>query len=175
MATALTLPPRNDTKDMNSFDEAGVANYIKDKAVLNRFRKIVQQYVVPLAKQAKLAAVLLDEAVEHNKGRLTLPFIKRYEDYIPSFIEHDTTVVDDKLGEQIKLKAVEQQLQRELKNFARGLAIMFRRGHTIDGLLRQYPQASFKIDSQARTSIKFAKRAIDELAEKLKLDINIFP
>jgi len=54
---------------MSSFDEAGVANYIKDKAVLNWFRKTVQRYKVPSAKQAELAALLLNQAVEHNQGR----------------------------------------------------------------------------------------------------------
>jgi len=54
---------------MSSFDEAGVANYIKDKAVLNWFRKTVQRYKVPSAKQAELAALLLNQAVEHNQGK----------------------------------------------------------------------------------------------------------
>jgi hypothetical protein len=153
----------------SSFDEAGVANYIKDKAVLNWFRRIVQHYKVPLDKQAKLAVVLLDEAVEHNKGHLTLPFLKNhnYEDYIPSFVEHDTTTIDAKISEKIKLAAVENQFQRELKNFTRGLAIMSRSGHVMAGLLKQYPQVSFKVDNQSRRAIEFAKEVIDDLAEKL--------
>jgi len=97
----------------------GVGQYIKNKAVLNWFRKITQHYDVPLAKQAELAALLLNEAVEHNRGRgLTLPFLKdrNYEDYIPSFVEHDGPVVDEQIGEQIKLEAVQDQLQRALKD-----------------------------------------------------------
>jgi hypothetical protein len=154
--------------EMNSFDEAGVTNYITDKTVLNWFRKAVQRYNVPFAEQTKLAALLLNEAVEHNKGWLTLPFIKRYEDYIPSFVEHGSEpVIDEKLGEQIKLEAVEHQLQRELKDFTKGLVIMFRSGRVMDGLLKQYPQAHFHIDNDSRRSIQMAKRVLDSLTEKL--------
>jgi hypothetical protein len=153
---------------MNSFDEAGVANYIKDKTVLKWFRKIVQLYKVPLAKQAELAAILLNEAVEHNKGWLMLPFIKRYEDYIPSFVEHGDPVVDEKTGEQIKLEAVQHQLQRELANFMRGLRIVLHSGHTMAGLLKQYPQVPFKVDNGKRRAIQMTKQVFDDLAEKLK-------
>jgi hypothetical protein len=117
-------PPEPRAGTINSFDEAGVTNYIKDKPVLNWFRKIVQQYEVPWDKQAKLAAVLLDEAVELNNGKLTLPFLK--------------------FGEQIKLEAVQHQLQRELKNCEKGLVILFRSGRVVAGLLKQYPQASWR-------------------------------
>jgi hypothetical protein len=108
----------NDQSTSPDFDEAGVANYIKDKRVLNWFRKTVQRYEVPLAKQAGLAAVFLNEAVRHNKGRLTLPFLRdrNYQDYIPSFIEYGDTEVDEKTGEQIKLEAVKQQVKREWQN-----------------------------------------------------------
>jgi hypothetical protein len=124
---------------------------------------------VPPAKQAQLAALLLNEAVEHNRGRLTLPFLRDYgyEDYIPSFVEHGGPVVDEKIGGQIKLEAVEHQLQRELKNFTRGLASMFRSGRVVAGLLKQYPQVLFKIDNDSRDAIQFAKRVIGDLAEKL--------
>jgi hypothetical protein len=153
-----------------NFDEAGVANYIKDKAVLNWFRKIVQRYQVPFEHQAKLALILLDEAVEHNKGRLTLPFLRnrRYEDYIQSFLEYEVTEVGEEIGEKIRLKAIEQQLQRELENFMRGLGIIIRSGHTVDGLHRQYPQVPFEVDNGKRRAIQIAKRIIDDLAEKLK-------
>jgi hypothetical protein len=154
-----------------AFDEEGVAKYIRDKLVLNWFRKVVERYSVPLAKQAELAALLLNEAVEHNRGRLTLPFIRnyKYEDYIPSYVKHGGgTEVDEKIGEQIKLEAVEYQLQRELQNFMRGLGIMSRSGHVVDGLLEQYPQVPFKIDNKSRRAIQLAKRVIDDLAEKLK-------
>jgi hypothetical protein len=121
----------------------------------------------PPAKQAQLPALLLNEAVEHNRGRLTLPFLKNgYEDYIPSFVEHGGPGVDEKIGEQIKLEAVEHQLQRELKNFRRDLASMFRSGRVVAGLLKQYPQLLFKIDNDSRDAIQFAKRVIDDLAEK---------
>jgi hypothetical protein len=46
-------------------------------------------------------------------------------------------VVDEKIGEQIKLEAVERQVQRELKNFTRDLASMFRSGREVAGLLEQ--------------------------------------
>jgi len=42
------------------------------------------------------------------------------------------------MGEQIKLEAVEQQLQRELANFMRGLRIIIHSGLTMHGLLKQY-------------------------------------
>jgi hypothetical protein len=157
-------------RTLNSFDEVGVNNYIKDKAVLNWFRKAVQRYEVRTAKQAQLAALLLSEASNHNEGWLTLPFIKRYGDYIPSFVEHGSEpAIDEKLGEQIKLEAVQHQLQRELKNFMRGLGSMSRSDFVIDGLLRKYPQAPFRINTQSRSSIQLAKRLINALAEKLDI------
>jgi hypothetical protein len=154
---------------MSDFDEAGVAAYIRDKSVLNWFCRIVQQYKVPLAKQAKLAAVLLDEAVELNKGRLTLPFLRtqKYEYFIPSYIEYDTTTIDAQMGEKIKLAAVEHQLERELANFMRGLRIIIKSGHTMDGLLNQYPQVSVRVDHGKRRAIQMARRIIDDLADKL--------
>jgi hypothetical protein len=101
---------------------------------------------------------------------LTLPFLKNhsYEDYIPSFIEDGGPVIDEKIGEQIKLEAVEHQLQRELENFMRGLRIIINSGHTIDGLLKQYPHAALKVDNGKRRAIQLAKQVIDDLAEKLK-------
>jgi hypothetical protein len=158
------------TNDQPQFDADGVAKYIKDKAVFNWFRKkIVPHYKVPFEHQAKLALILLDEAVEHNKGHLTLPFLRnhRYEDYIPSLLEYEVTQVGEEIAEKIRLKAIEQQFQRELENFTRGLAIMFRSGRVIDRLLQQYPQTSLKVDNGSRRLIRNAKRIIDDLAEKL--------
>ena len=77
-------------------------------------------------------------------------------------------MVDEKIGGQIKLEAVEHQLQRELKNFTRGLGIMIRSGHVVDGLLKQYPQIPFKVDNDSRRAIQLAKQVIDDLAQKLK-------
>jgi len=154
----------------SSFDEAGVALYITDKRVMNEFRKIVQRHKVPFKHQANLALILLDEAIEHNRGNLTLPFLRnyRYEDYIPSFVEYEVTEVGEEIGEQIRMRAIEQQLQRELKNFMRGLRIIIHSGHTMDGLLSQNPQVPFKVDNGSRRAIQMAKRIIDDLAEKLK-------
>jgi hypothetical protein len=91
-----------------------------------------------------------------------------YEDDIPSFVKYGGTEVDEKIGEQIKLEAVQHQIQRELKNFMRGLGIMSHSGFVIDGLLKRYSQVPFRIDNQSRFSIQLAKRLINALNEKLK-------
>jgi hypothetical protein len=99
-----------------------------------------------------------------------LPFLRnhQYEDYIPSFVEYEVTEVGEEIDEQIRMKAIEQQLQRELENFVRGLGIIIHSGHTVDGLLKQYSQVPFKVDNDKRRVIQMTKRIIDDLAEKLK-------
>jgi hypothetical protein len=63
---------RNDKAKEGSFDEAGVAEYIKDKAVLNWFRKRVQEHKVPWDEQAQLAAILLSEASQRQADAAVL-------------------------------------------------------------------------------------------------------
>jgi hypothetical protein len=149
-----------------AFDEAGVGQYVKDKKVLNWFRKVSERYSVPLAKQAKIAALLLNEAVEHNKGRLSLPFAKDFEKYIPSALKHDTTQqIDEQTGVQIEAEAAHEQWKREAEEFRRHVGGMLRSGYAMTGLAQKYPQIDFVINNELRRSIKHAKQVIDKLAE----------
>jgi hypothetical protein len=79
----------------------GVGQFVKRKDVMNWLRKMVERYSVPFAKQAVLAALLLNRANLHNKGKLTLQWLKNYgyEKYIPSFVKHGDIDVDQKTGD----------------------------------------------------------------------------
>jgi hypothetical protein len=148
-----------------AFDEAGVGQYVKDKTVLGWLRKAAEHYRVPLAKQAKVAALLLNEAVEHNKGRLSLPFAKDYEQYIASMVKHDTTQIDEQTGAQIEAEAAQEQWKLEAEKFQSHLGGIMRSGYAMTGLAQQYPQIDFVINNELRHSIKHAKQVIDKLAE----------
>jgi len=106
-----------DKQKKAAFDSDGVSQFIKNKAVLNWFGKVAQRYNIPFAKQAKVAALLLNEAVEHNKGWLTLPFAKRYEPYIPSAAKYDTAQIDEQTAAQIEAEAAHEQWKLEQRSF----------------------------------------------------------
>jgi hypothetical protein len=93
-----------DRQKMVAFDADGVSRYIKNKTVLNWFRKAAERYNLSPAKQVQVAALLLNEAVEHNEGRLSLPFAKTYEQYIPLAVKHGSKV-DEQTSVQIEAEA----------------------------------------------------------------------
>jgi hypothetical protein len=150
-----------------AFDADGVGKFIKNKTVLNWFRKAVERYSVPFAKQAKVAALLLNEAVEHNKGRLSLPFAKTYEKYIPSAVKHDTTQIDEQTGAQIEAEAAFYQWERAAEDFHKHVAGMMKSAHEMVGLAKKYPQNPFPISNRLRFSIRWAQQEINELANRL--------
>jgi hypothetical protein len=159
------LQPQHKKQQLMPFDAVGVGKIVgENKQVLNWFRKTVELHKVPLAKQTGLAAALLDYANNHHDGKLTLPFLKDYEDYIPSLVEYGTEV-DFETFHQIQVEAAQNQWKRAAKEFHSHLAGLRRIGHQMATLLDKHPQVRFPIDKDLGFSIKIAKQVIDRLAE----------
>jgi hypothetical protein len=147
-----------------ALDAVGVSNLIKDKRVFNGFRKMAVSHAVPYSKQAGLAAALLEYANDHNKGKLTLPFLKDYEGYIPALVEHGTQM-DETQYAQALIKKAQHDFERAAKEFHSLLLAMNHKAHLMIELRDKYSQIHFKIDKDLRWSIKFAKQEIDKLAQ----------
>jgi hypothetical protein len=123
-----------------TFDAAGVKKYIPDRAARNYFWRIVEQAKIPFGWQAKLAALLQDEANRHNKGVVSRRFVQRYEEYIPLWVEHpDAEITEERIKEIMDDKSLAdfKVHAEKLKSHLMGV---FREGHQIERVLEKLPQ-----------------------------------
>jgi hypothetical protein len=156
------MAEKESKQKMVSFDEAGIGQFIKSPQAMHAFPRAVARYQVPFGRQAELAAIFLSEANNQHR-RLTAPFIKDHEHYIPSTLKHGLNV-DQSTMTAIEAEGAQEQWKREAEEFRRHVGGLLRTGSVMTRLVEKYPQIDFVIRNDLRRSIKYAKQVIDKLA-----------
>src|SRR5215469_6122501 len=172
----INAPPPEPKKPKFTFDAVGVGKYITDKAVRNWFWTQVEEAQVPFGWQAKLAALLANEAVEGNNGVLSLPFAKRYEEFIRLWVEYPDTDIDQGTMDQILVELNEEKLKRLAEDLKKRLYALARAANELTDFAEKVqsknPQLLSRIFDRdfRRFGLGWLRRSVDKLTEKFPPD-----
>jgi hypothetical protein len=167
----VSQPPPPPKKPKFAFDAVGVDKYIIDKHARNWFWQQCEEVRVPFACQAKLAALLANEAVEHNKGTLSLSFAKRYEEYIRVWAEYPGIDISQEDINEILTKLDEEKLLRLAEEIKRRLFALARAASELTHFAEKMQTKTQVLDKVfdfqfRRYGLQWVKQTVDKLVEK---------
>jgi ParB-like chromosome segregation protein Spo0J len=163
-------PPPEPKKPKFTFDAVGVSKYITDQSVRNWFWGQCELAKMPFAWQAKLAALIAEDAAFHNKGVVSLPFIKHFEQYIRLWAEYPGIDIDQADMDEILSKLNEEKLQALVEKLKKQLFALARVANELAKVTENVPSTQLlgrMFDRQFRRyGLQWVKQTVDKLVEK---------
>jgi hypothetical protein len=163
-------PPPEPKKPKFTFDSIGVSKYIADQSARNWFWRQCELAKMPFAWQAKLAALIAEDAASHNKGVVSLPFIKHFEQYIRLWTEYPGIDIDQADMDEILGKLNEEKLKEKVEKFKTQLFALTRVANELVKAAENVPSTRLLgrlFDNQFRRyGLLWIKQTVDRLAEK---------